>query len=109
MTEIQELIKNPYFLLLIAFIGYALSVLKQLLDARRNGAAMTCKEYLAGHWMETVGAVLGTVVLWLAAAEANQLNVVAALGIGYAANSGIDAVVKGGRSAALMGKGRDDP
>lgn len=105
MVEIQELIKNPYVLLLVAYVGCALSVMKQLIDARRNGAYMTCREYLLKYSLETTGAVIGTAVMWLAAAEANQLNVVAALGIGYAANSGIDAFVKGGRSAAIMGKG----
>lgn len=104
MIEIGELVKNPYFLLALAYVGYGLSVLKQLIDARRNGASITCREYLMGHMLETTGAVLGVVVLWLAAAETGQLNVVAALGIGYTANSGIDVFVKGGRSAALMKK-----
>lgn len=102
--DIKHLIANPFVLLAVAFIGYGLSVVKQLLDARRNGAGMDCKTYLFSHGLETAGAIGATLVMWLAALEANQLNVVAALGIGYAANSGIDAVVKGGRSAALMSK-----
>lgn len=106
-ADILALIENPVLLLGVAFIGYGLSVVKQLIDARRNGAAMTCKTYLMDHWLETAGAIGGTVVMWLAALEANQLNVVAALGIGYAANSGVDAFIKGGRSAALMTKNDD--
>lgn len=99
----MDLLKNPLALLGLAYVGYGMSMLKQLMDARRNGADMSCKSYIMDHWPETVSAVLGVFVLWIVALEANQLTALAALTLGYTVNSGVDLVFKGGRSASLMG------
>jgi hypothetical protein len=71
-------------------LGFIVSVLKQLIDAKNNGAAVGpafARKYFADHWIETTFALVGSIVLFSVAALTGQLNVMSALGAGYAGNS----------------------
>lgn len=101
--ELKTLLATPAALFFVMLLGSLASMLKQISDARKNGASTSLGSYLA-HWPETVGTVITNVLGYLTLVVTDQLNFASALGIGYAANSAADLLRSGGRSAALAGK-----
>jgi len=86
-----------FALMLLASVG---SALKQLSVARRNGASMSCKEYLL-HWPETSSTLIGNVLALAVLLHFDVLNVASAIGVGYGVNSLSDLLTTYGRSAKL--------
>lgn len=102
MTEqdIKLLIHNPLFLFFVMLLGALHSAMKQVRDARKNGADVTYGFYIS-HWPETVGALGYLLVSFLGLVETGTLNIASAWGLGYMSNSMADTVREGGRSASI--------
>lgn len=105
--QLQQYLENPLVLLAVMLAASAGSACKQIFDGRRNGAAVTCAQYLA-HWPETLAMLGGNVLAFLLLVEVDQLNLAAAVGIGYGMNSVADLVRPGGRSATLLPRPADE-
>lgn len=99
--QLQGYLQDPLVLLAVMLAASAGSACKQIFDGRRNGAAVTCAQYFA-HWPETLTVLGGNVLAFLLLVEVDQLNLAAAIGIGYGLNSVADLVRPGGRSAAMQ-------
>lgn len=104
MTEesIKALIGSPIGLLVVLLLGSLFSILKQISDARSNGATISVSDYL--FRLETVivlGTNVGVFFALLMTGDLSWQTVVASLGLGYMANSAVD-IKPGGRSAAII-------
>jgi hypothetical protein len=106
--ELKALLGSPLVLLAAMYIATALSAVKQIVSARRDGIAVpTCVEYFGTYWPETLTAVLGNGLAFATLIATDTLNLASALGIGYATNSLADLLRSGGRSATISGQ-KDD-
>lgn len=77
-------------LIAACFAGFALSVIKQLRDAKAAGAVLDSKfvkAYFIEHWLDSVFALLGTIVLFVLGREAGGFGVMDAVLAGYTGNS----------------------
>lgn len=101
--ELKVLLSTPAALFLVMLLGSLTNMLKQISDAKKNGASTSLGSYLA-HWPETAGTIITNALGFLTLVVTDQLNFASALGIGYAANSAADLLRSGGRSASLAGK-----
>lgn len=106
--QLRELLQTPASLFLVMLLASIVSMLKQLTDANRNGAKVTFAEYLS-HWPETVGTILANVIAFGVLVVVDQLNFASALGVGYGANSVVDLLRNGGRSASLTPRSPSEP
>jgi hypothetical protein len=102
-TELKALLEGPLPLLGVMLFASALNMLKQIVDARRNGSTLSCAEYLS-HWPETLTTLAGNVLVFGVLVMSDQLNFASAIATGYGMNSLADMVRSGGRSAALAAK-----
>lgn len=101
--ELKELFSQPLMLFILMLVASLGSAAKQLVVARRQGAAVSVKEYfLKIETAVMLGAVGGA---WLALLYTDTLNPMSALGLGYVANDAADIVTKDGRSAAIKPPG----
>ena len=55
--ELKTLLSTPAALFLVMLLGSLTNMLKQISDAKKNGASTSLGSYLA-HWPETVGTVI---------------------------------------------------
>jgi len=102
---LKHLLEHPLILLAAMYIATALSAVKQIVSARRDGIVVpTCLEYFGKYWPETVTAILGNGLAFAVLIATDTLNLSSALGIGYATNSLADLLRSGGRSATMAGK-----
>lgn len=101
VEQLKALLAGPLPLLGVMLFASALNMLKQMVDARRNGSTLTCAQYLM-HWPETVTTLAGNVLIFGVLVMADQLNFASAIATGYGMNSLADMVRPGGRSAALQ-------
>lgn len=105
---LKHLLENPLILLAAMYIATALSAVKQIVAARRDGIVVpTCVEYFTQYWPETLVALLGNGLAFATLIATDTLNLASALGIGYATNSLADLLRPGGRSASMAGQ-KDD-
>lgn len=100
--ELKALLSTPAALFLVMLLGSLASMLKQVSDAKKNGATTTSLSSYLAHWPETLGTVITNALGFLTLVVTDQLNFASALGIGYAANSAADLLRSGGRSASLV-------
>jgi hypothetical protein len=100
--ELKTLLSTPAALFLVMLLGSLASMLKQVSDAKKNGATTTSLSSYLAHWPETLGTVITNALGFLTLVVTDQLNFASALGIGYAANSAADLLRSGGRSASLV-------
>lgn len=106
--DLKALLDNPLVLLAAMYVATALSAVKQIVAARRDGIEVpTCVQYFGKYWPETLTAVLGNGLAFATLIATDTLNLASALGIGYATNSLADLLRSGGRSATMSGQ-RDD-
>lgn len=98
--QLKHFLEGPIPLLGVMLFASSLNMLKQIVDARRNGSTMSCSEYL-GHWPETLTTLAGNVLVFGVLVMSDQLNFASAIATGYGLNSLADMVRPGGRSAAL--------
>jgi hypothetical protein len=103
--ELKTLLSTPIALFVIMLLGSLASVLKQIADAKKNGAEVTLGSYLA-HIPETASALILNVLGFLTLVVTDQLNFASALGVGFASNSAADLVRTGGRSLTVGGSVR---
>lgn len=102
---LKHLLEHPLILLAAMYIATALSAVKQIVSARRDGIVVpTCVEYFGKYWPETLTAILGNGLAFATLIATDTLNLASALGIGYATNSLADLLRSGGRSATMSGK-----
>lgn len=100
--KLQELLSTPLWLFAVMILASLANGLKQVGDAARNGTSDVGPiAYLFRFWPETIGMVIGNVLAFAVLAATGQLNLAAAIGIGYGVNSAVDLMRPGGRSAAL--------
>lgn len=99
--QLRVLIQTPGCLFLVMMLASFCNMLKQVADAHRNGTVITLAEYLA-HWPETLGTIVANVIAFGVLIVTDQLNFASALGVGYGANSVVDLMRSGGRSASLL-------
>ncbi len=97
---------SPFALLLLMMLASLANGLKQLLVVRQTGTPMTLGAYLS-HWPDTMGVLIGNLLAFAVLVSMDQLNVAAALGVGYGVNSVVD-LLPGNRSLALKST-PDDP
>lgn len=103
--DLKHILENPLVLLAAMYIATALSAVKQIVAARRDGIEVpTCVQYFSKYWPETLTAVLGNALAFATLIATDTLNLASALGIGYATNSLADLLRSGGRSATMAGK-----
>lgn len=106
--HIQELLRNPLVLLAAMYGATLVSMLKQIVAARRDGLKVPGpKEYIFTYWPETMFSIFGNAIAFATLIETNTLNLASAVGIGYATNSVADLLRHGGRSAAVAGIARE--
>lgn len=98
--EIRDLLSQPVPLLVVMYVASLASALAELRLSKREGSGMTLLQYL-GYWEETLAVVLGNLISFVVLIQADQLNLAAAIGIGYGINNAADQFRKGGRSAQL--------
>ena len=101
VAELKEFLSTPLALFILMLFGTALSVLKQLIDARANGSMITVSEYFLK--VETFIVVGLNVLAFIGLVMTDTLNWTGAIGIGYALNSVTD-LKPGGRSADIIEK-----
>jgi hypothetical protein len=97
---------SPFALLILMLLASLGNGIKQLLVVRQTGSPMTIAQYLS-HWPDTVGTLIGNMLAFAVLISMDQLNVAAALGIGYGVNSVVD-LLPGKRSLDLKST-PDDP
>lgn len=103
--EMKLILENPWVLLGAMYLATALSAVKQIVAARRDGIAVpSCVDYFGRYWPETLVAVLGNGLAFATLIATDTLNLASALGIGYATNSLADLLRSGGRSATMAGQ-----
>ena len=104
LEAVQEALKNPLILLAAMYAAMAVSMLKQITAARRDGLKVPgVSDYLVTYWPETAFAVFGNALAFATLVETGTLNLASAVGIGYATNSVADLIRHGGRSSAIAG------
>lgn len=105
---LKAALSNPLLLLGVMFAGALVSGLKTIGTAKRDGSSITIGGYF-GYLPETFGAVLAVFVAWGGLLIADQLNFAAAAAYGAVANTSVDLLRSGGRSAALAVKKPEAP
>jgi hypothetical protein len=90
---------SPFALLILMLLASLGNGIKQLLVVRQTGKPMSIGQYLS-HWPDTVGTLIGNMLAFAVLISMDQLNVAAALGIGYGVNSVVD-LLPGKRSLEL--------
>src|SRR5262245_4904840 len=98
--QLKILIDNPIFLFFVMLLASVTSGLQQVATARRDGKEVTCIEYLK-HWPETAAVLLGNVLCFILLIPTDQLNLLAAIGIGFGLNTLADSMRSGGRSTFI--------
>jgi hypothetical protein len=105
IPELREFLHNPLVLLCAMYLAMLVSMGKQIVSARQDGATvMTCYQYFTKFPIETLGAILANLLAFALLVETNTLNLASALGLGYASNSLADLLQANGRSAVLSGQ-----
>lgn len=98
--DLKVLIETPAFLFLMMLVGSVTSGLQQVATARRDGREVTCLAYLR-YWPETLAVILGNIIAFVLLIPTDQLNLIAAIGIGFGMNPVVDSLRSGGRSVFL--------
>lgn len=98
--DLKALMGTPLFLFAVMLGASVVSGLQQVTTARRDGKTVTCLEYLK-HWPETLAVLGGNVLAFIVAVAADQLNLAAAIGIGFGLNTLMDSLRAGGRSRLI--------
>lgn len=73
--------------LLVMFLGHFAHVLKSVIEVRNNDQTMTLKQYVMMRPYKTMLALCGSIVGYLMLYDTGQLTLVAAMGVGYMADS----------------------
>lgn len=100
VEQIKALIDTPLFLFVVMILASVVSGLQQVSSARRAGKEVSCLEYLK-HWPETIGVLGANVLAFIIAIATDQLNLMAAIGIGFGLNTLMDSLRAGGRTTLL--------
>lgn len=87
----------PFAMLLAGLLAH---VLKKFMEVRQQLEALTLASYLKARPYKTAMAVIGAGAGYLLIAEASTPGLVAAFGVGYAADSMLEVVGARGRAAA---------
>lgn len=99
--ELKAALSNPYVLLGLMYAGALASALKTVATAKREGSAVTYAQYFAS-WETVAAAFIAVPIAWGSLIFADQLNFAAAAAYGAIANTSLDVVKSGGRTAALQ-------
>ena len=101
--ELKLLLSTPAALFALMLFGTLVSMLKQYIDAKANGSAISLGAYLAKA--ETVVAVSANCLAFMGLIMTDTLNWTGALAIGYVINSAADLARPGaGRSMEIINK-----
>jgi hypothetical protein len=95
--DLQEIIDSPLVLYLLMLAGSGVSGLKQLTVGKMSGSKLTFVQYL-GYWPELLATLGSNTLAFITLIQLDQLNFMAAIGIGYALNSLSDLLPAGSRS-----------
>lgn len=97
---LKALMDTPVFLFVVMILASVVSGLQQVSSAQRGGKTVSCLDYLKS-WPETIAVLGGNVLAFILAVAADQLNLAAAIGIGFGLNTLMDSLRAGGRTALL--------
>lgn len=98
--ELKSFLEQPLLLLGVMYLGALGSALTTVGTAKRDGSSITYQSYL-GRWETIAAAIIAVPLAWAGLFLAGQLNFAAAAAFGAVANTGMDKIKGGGRSAAL--------
>lgn len=84
-----------------AICGVIIHACKHLVEARKTDKALTFKDYFAKNIPQSITSIVGTIVLFMIALEAEQLNVMMAFSCGVMGNSVADII---GKRASKLGQ-----
>lgn len=97
--DLKQLLSTPFALYTLMVIGSLISMLKQLSDARKNGATISSIDYL--FTIETLIMLGGNTIAFIGLVMTDTLNWTGAIAIGYMVNSAAD-LSPNGRSKAIV-------
>lgn len=87
---IKDLIGQPAMLCVLMYAASLVSALQEVRRKRNNGLDINLGEYLK-FWPETIGVIVSNAIAFVLLIASDQLNLAAALGIGYGLNFAVDA------------------
>jgi|SRR6267142_3284917 len=105
-ASIKLFLASPFALLILMMLASLGNGMKQLLVIRQTGTPMSLVQYLS-HWPETVAMLITNLLAFAVLISLGQLNIAAAIGVGYGTNSLVD-LLPGKRSLVLKST-PDDP
>ncbi len=105
-ASLKLFLASPFALLILMMLASLSNGIKQLLVLRQTGTPMSFVKYLS-YWPETVAMLIANLLAFAVLISLDQLNIAAAIGVGYGTNSLVD-LLPGKRSLVLKST-PDDP
>jgi hypothetical protein len=105
-AALKLFLSSPFALLILMMLASFSNGVKQLLVLRQTGTPMSFAKYLS-YWPETIAMMIANLLAFAVLISIDQLNIAAAIGVGYGTNSLVD-LLPGKRSLVLKST-PDDP